>query len=169
LRAESEVVSALAELVERVVLSRDGMEVTLKLPLLPTSDHSGVNPSQLSLARCVPMQMTRRGVELRLVLEGGSGPSRIDLPMLRAVARARRWSDELISGQARSVDEIARRERLDRRSVRRLLPLGFLSPRVVEAIVEGRQPPDLSVMATLIRRIDLPLLWSAQEQALGLR
>jgi len=52
--------------------------------------------------------------------------------------------------------------------VRRLLPLGFLSARVVEAIVEGRQPPDLSVMA-LTRRIDLPLLWSAQEQALGLR
>jgi site-specific DNA recombinase len=168
LRAESEVVSALAELVERVVLSRDGMEVTLKLPLLSTSDHSGVNPSHLSLARFVPLQMKRRGVELRLVLEGGSGPSRIDLPMLRAVARARRWSDELISGQARSVDEIARREGLDRRSVRRLLPLGFLSPRVVEAIVEGRQPPDLSVMA-LTRRIDLPLLWSAQEQALGLR
>ena len=167
LRAESEVASALAELVERVVLSRDGMQVTLKLPLLPTSDHSGVNPSHLSLARFVPLQMKRRGVELRLVLEGGSGPSRIDLPMLRAVARARRWSDELISGQARSVDEIARRERLDRRSVRRLLPLGFLSPRVVEAIVEGRQPPDLSVMA-LIRRIDLPLLWSAQEQTLGL-
>jgi hypothetical protein len=112
--------------------------------------------------------MKRRGVELRLVLEGDSGPSRIDLPMLRVVARAHRWSDELSSGQARSVDEIARRERLDRRSVRRLLPLGFLSPRVAEAIVEGRQPPDLSVMA-LTRRIDLPILWSAQEQAFGLR
>jgi hypothetical protein len=35
------------------------------------------------------------------------------------------------------------------------MPLGFLSPRVVEAIVEGRQPPDLSVIA-LTRRIDLP-------------
>jgi site-specific DNA recombinase len=48
------------------------------------------------------------------------------------------------------------------------MPLGFLSPRVVEAIVEGRQPPDLSVIA-LTRRIDLPLLWSEQEQTLGLR
>jgi len=51
---------------------------------------------------------------------------------------------------------------------RRLISLGFLSPRVVEAIVEGRQPPDLIAIA-LTRRIDLPLLWSAQEQALGLR
>jgi len=37
------------------------------------------------------------------------------------------------------------------------MPLGFLSPRVVEAIVEGRQPPDLTVIA-LTRRIDLPPL-----------
>jgi site-specific DNA recombinase len=73
----------------------------------------------------------------------------------------------LISGRAPSVDEIARREGVDRRSVRRLIPLGFLSPRIVEAIVEGRQPQDLTV-AAVTRRIDLPLLWSAQEQVLGL-
>jgi site-specific DNA recombinase len=166
LRAESEAASALAELVQRVALSRDGIQVSLKLPLLTTNGHSGVNPSHLDLTRFVPMRIRRRGVELRLVLEGGSNLKRIDLPMLRAVARARGWSAELISGRVRSVDEIARREGLDRRSVRRLIPLGFLSPRVVEVIVEGRQPADLSVVA-LTRRIDLPLLWSAQEQALG--
>jgi hypothetical protein len=52
--------------------------------------------------------------------------------------------------------------------VRRLILLGALSPRIVEAIVEGLQPPDLTVVS-LTRRIDLPLLWSAQEQALNLR
>jgi len=57
---------------------------------------------------------------------------------------------------------------IDRGSARRLVPLGFLSPRLVEAIVESHQPPDLGVMA-LTRRIDIPLLWSAQEQALGVR
>jgi site-specific DNA recombinase len=101
------------------------------------------------------------------VLQGDNGPSRIDLPLLKAVARARRWAGELISGRAQSVDEIARREGLDRRSVRWLRLLGFLSPRVVEAIVEGHQPAELGVVA-LTRRIDIPLLWSAQEQALGI-
>ena len=168
LRAESEAASALAELVERAALSRDGIRVSLKLPLLTTNGQNGVNPGHLGLTRFAPMRMKRRGVELRLVLEGDSIPSRVDLPLLKAVARARRWSDELVSGRARSVDEIARREGLDRRSVRRLIPLGFLSPRVVEAIVKGHQPPDLGVLA-LTRRIDLPLLWSAQEKALGLR
>jgi hypothetical protein len=114
------------------------------------------------------MQMKRRGVEMRIVLQGDSTPNRVVLPLLKAVARARKWSDDLLSGRVRSVDELAKRERLDSRSVRRLIPLGFLSPRVVEAIGEGRQPPDLTVIA-FIRRIDLPLLWSAQEQALGIR
>lgn len=105
---------------------------------------------------------------MRMVLEGDSSPSRIDLPLLKAVARALRWSDDLLSGQVRSVAELARREGIDGRSVRRLIRLGVLSPRIVEAIVEGRQPPDLTVIS-LTRKIDLPLLWSAQERALNLR
>jgi site-specific DNA recombinase len=114
------------------------------------------------------MRLKRRGIEMRMVLEGDSNPTRIDLPLLKAVARARRWSDDLLSGRVRSIGELARREAIDGRSVRRLIRLGALSPRIVEAIVEGRQPPDLTVI-TLTRRIDLPLLWSAQEQALNIR
>lgn len=113
------------------------------------------------------MEMKRRGVEMRMVLESDSTPSRVDLPLLKAVARARRWSQELLSGQFRSVGELAKRESIDRRSVRRLIRLGFLSPQIVEAITEGRQPADLTV-TDLIRRTDLPLLWNAQEQALGI-
>jgi hypothetical protein len=37
-----------------------------------------------------------------------------------------------------------------------------------EAIAEGRQPPDLTMMG-LTRRVDLPWLWSAQEEVLGIR
>lgn len=53
-----------------------------------------------------------------MVLEGDSNPTRIDLPLLKAVARARRWSDDLLSGRVRSVDELARQERVDGRSGR---------------------------------------------------
>lgn len=57
---------------------------------------------------------------------------------------------------------------IDGRSVRRLIPLGFLAPRIIETIAEGHQPVELTVEA-LTRRIDLPLLWSAQVQALGMK
>jgi site-specific DNA recombinase len=168
LRTKREAASALAELIERIEVSRDGIRVSLKLPIPFDVDTDGMNRSHLALTRFFPMEMKRRGVEMRLVLEGDSTPARVDLPLLKGVARSRRWSHDLISGRVRSVSEMARREELDRRSVHRLLRLGFLSPRIVEAIAEGRQPPELTVTG-LIRRIDLPLLWSAQEQALGVR
>ncbi|MGB8411837.1 MAG: recombinase family protein [Candidatus Binatus sp.] len=163
----SDAASALSELTERVKLSREGLHLSLRLPVPsegagddPTSDH-------LSLVKFVPLVMKRRGVEMKMVLESDKTLSRVDLPLLRAVARARRWSDDLVSGRVESVDALAKREGLDKRSVRRLIRLGFLSPRVVEAIAEGRQPPDLTVIA-LARRLDLPLFWRSQEQALGI-
>jgi site-specific DNA recombinase len=167
LNSDGETASALAEIIERLELSHDGIRVALKLPIFPREEPDGALPSHIALNRVVPMQMKRRGVEMRLVLEGDPNPARIDLPLLKAVARARRWSDDLLSGRVRSVNELARREGVDARSVRRLIRLGALSPRIVEAIVEGRQPPNLTVIG-LIRRIDLPLLWSGQEHALNL-
>jgi site-specific DNA recombinase len=167
LQAEGETASsALAEIIERVDLMREGIRLLFQLPIA-AEDRSGTT-RHITLAKLIPLQLKRRGVETRMVLAGEATPSRVELPLLKAVARARRWALELISEQVNSVDEIARREHLDKRSVRRLLRLGFLSPRIIEAIAEGHQPPDLTVFS-LMRRVDLPLLWNAQEQALGLR
>ena len=47
------------------------------------------------------------------------------------------------------------------------MPLAFFSPKIVEAIVEGRQPPELTIIG-LAGKIDIPLLWSAQQQVLEL-
>jgi len=47
------------------------------------------------------------------------------------------------------------------------MPLAFLSPKIVKAIVEGRHPAELSIIS-LARPIDVPLLWTAQQQVLGL-
>jgi site-specific DNA recombinase len=167
LQADGETASStLSGIIERVDLNRDGVRISLKLPIAEAGERNGTR--HIALARSIPRQLKRRGVETRVVLAGEAAPSRADLPLLKAVGRARRWSLELITRQVHSVDEIARREQMDKRSVRRLLRLGFLSPRVIEAIAEGRQPPDLTVFS-LMRRVDLPLLWSPQEHALGLR
>jgi site-specific DNA recombinase len=168
LASKSEAAAALGELIERVQISRESLHLSLKLPLALTEPSDGASLVSLPLSRLVPMQMKRRGVEMRIVLEGDSTPNSVDLPLLKAVARARRWADELVSGKVRSVGELARREGLDGRSVRRLIPLGFLAPRIVEAIAEGRQPVDITLEA-LTRRIDLPLLWTAQHQLLGMQ
>jgi hypothetical protein len=84
--------------------------------------------------------------------------ARVDLPLLKATARAYRWSDDLVSGRVRSIGEIAKREHLTGRHVRHVMQLAFLAPRIVKAIAEGRQPADLTTLA-MTQRIDLPPLW----------
>jgi site-specific DNA recombinase len=168
LRSGAETVSALSELTERAELSREGVKLSLKLSLLSSEAGASATRFHLSVVKFVPIQLKRRGVEMKMILEGDSTPSRVDIPLLKSVARARRWSQDLIAGRVQSVGELAKREDIDRRSVRRLIRLGFLSPRIIEAIAEGRQPPELSVIA-LIRRLDQPMLWSDQQQVLGIR
>src|ERR1035437_9499556 len=66
--------------------------------------------------------------------------ARVDLPLLKATARAYRWSDDLVSGRVRSIGEIAKREHLTGRHVRRVMQLAFLAPRIVKASADGCPP-----------------------------
>jgi len=165
LQNESETPILLAEIVDRIDLSCERVRVALKLPTGEGGETEGA-PLCVALSNFIPMQIKRRGVETRLVLDGEAASFRVDLPLLKAVARARGWSLDLISGAVPSVEALARREGIDGRSVRRLLGLGFLSSRIVEAPAEGREPLELTVIG-LTRRTNLPLLWSEQEQGSG--
>ena len=113
------------------------------------------------------MQVKRRGHEMRLVIEGeGVSHSNADPILVKTIARAHAWSEELLSGRAISMAEIASRSGVSDSYVRKLLPLAFLSPDIVAIIMVGRQPPHLTTQM-LIRQIDIPLDWQEQKQALG--
>jgi len=60
--------------------------------------------------------------------------------------------------------EIATAESVHRSYVGQVLPLAFLAPNIVEAIIDGRQPRDLKVEQLLK---SLPIDWASQRQALG--
>src|SRR5262249_61761524 len=89
-----------------------------------------------------------------------------DPALLRAMARARRWFEEITSGRIRSSAEIARREGLQKGYVARLTRLAFLSPTVVEAVVEGRTPAGLNLQPLIAKRLILPATWRDQERLL---
>ena len=114
----------------------------------------------------VPLQIRRRGVETKLIVESDTSSSNQQDPQLIAlVARSHRWLDQLINGEARSVRDIASHENMDRSDVSRFLPLAFLSPDIVEAIMEGRQPVELT--PERLKRIgQLPHSWQRQRHIL---
>jgi hypothetical protein len=122
-RLQSEQDNALSALIDRVDLDQDGMRLSLKLPLSNAESGARDGSSHLSIRRRVPMQLRRRGVELRLVINGGAGASsKTDQSLLRAVARAHCWFDDLVRG--RSMVEIARRNRVGKQ---------YVSPSVMRA------------------------------------
>jgi hypothetical protein len=45
--------------------------------------------------------------------------------------------------------------------------LAFLAPEMVERIVAGRQPPELTTQSLQAGRFDIPVGWAAQKRALG--
>jgi hypothetical protein len=110
------------------------------------------------------MQMKRRGREMRLIIDD-TGPARTDYTMIKTIGFAREWFQDLLSGRAKNIAEIASREGVDRSDINRRLSLAFLSPEILDAIAAGKQPVDLNV-EKLIRRVDLPLAWSEQKRLL---
>jgi len=168
LRSEAEVSPALESLVDRAELHQDGIRLSIRLPIPTLGKPKASTTTHLSLTRQIPLRVRRRGIEMRLVIGGSSGsPPRIDSTILKATARARRWFDDLVSGREASMVEIGQRESVGQRYVSRMIRLAFLAPAIVERIVEGRQPPELTAQFLSTGRGDLPLSWQAQEKLLG--
>jgi hypothetical protein len=83
------------------------------------------------------------------------------------IGNARCWFDRLVSGEVTTIRDLAHRENLSETEITRVLPLAFLAPDIVEAILAGRQPVEMT--ATSLRRdTNLPTDWSAQRCLLGL-
>jgi DNA invertase Pin-like site-specific DNA recombinase len=159
------------ELVEKVVV--DDRSLTIKFrcgPLLdgyvPSSASEDGSDSAVELAAAIAFK--RRGVETKLVLPGLAQQkhgSRCDPALIKAIARGRIWFEELATGRVRSLQELAKRDGITRRYIRRLVGLAFLSPQLVEAILQGRQSGELT--ATRLTELDLPLDWTEQHRLLA--
>jgi DNA invertase Pin-like site-specific DNA recombinase len=154
--------SSIYRFVQRVELSKDRIFLTLSLASLITLDKK-IEPAIISHE--IPMQMKRCGVEMRLIV-GGHVPVRMDLKLIKTIARAHQWFNQLATGSAKNIAEIATRENIDRSYATRVINLAFLAPDIIEGIIAGQQPADLSI-EKLTKHIDLPVCWSQQRQLLS--
>jgi hypothetical protein len=149
------------ERVDRVDLGTEKIEILVEV--------RDLIPGEARISHTVPMAMRRRGVESRLVIEhgrGGSEASGVDLVLIKAIARARQWFEDLVSGRAASLVEIAKAEGVTESYVGRLLPLAFLAPDIVESVLAGTQPVHVTT-ELLTKRVHLPIDWKEQQSLLG--
>ncbi len=136
----------------------------LDIQLLATGlgDREAATPPDVLSLPFTPRQPCRKGLAHAPGAVGTIDAESRDT-LLQAIARARRWMEAILSGQVSSTDEIAASEHLAERHVRFLLPLAFVSPRIVTTIVNGSAPADLTV-SSLARA--LPHAWAEQERRL---
>jgi site-specific DNA recombinase len=158
-------------LIEKIIVDEKTIIIKLQCGLLvggdvPSSATEATSDSTVELTAAAVF--TRRGAETKLVLPGlaqQKHSSRCDPALIKAIARGRAWFEELVTGRARSLQELAKRDGISRRYIRRLVGLAFLSPQLVEAIVQGRQ--SLELTATRLTELDLPLDWTEQHKLLA--
>ena len=130
-----------------------------------------LSPDGRTLTIHVPMTFKTRGGR-KLVISPEGVPSwakprtRIDNTMVKALARAFRWRKLLETGVYTTVEEIAAAEKINTSYVSRILRLVLLAPEIIEKIVDGRQPIDLTI-SNLTK--PFPVEWRRQMQLFRIR
>ena len=98
----------------------------------------------------VPFRIVKRGgrKEMRLP-EGDKQPRRTDSTLVKALARAFRWKRMLESGEFATIADLAEREGIAPSYMTRVLRLTLLAPDIVEAILDGKQGPEVTLAKVL--------------------
>ena len=107
----------------------------------------------------------RCGGEVRLLLPPEATPGTLTAPSLvRAVARAHDWVERIVRGELSNQRAIAAETGLDERYVSKIIPLAFLAPDITEAVLDGKQEPNL-VLNDLVSGWSSD--WSAQRRTIS--
>ena len=125
-----------------------------------------------SVTVSVPLTIRRRGGRKQIIGpdgavarpgDNGAGfvPVHGDPALIKALARGFRWRRMLEEGRYASISEMAKAEKIERGYLGSLLRLTLLEPKMVEAILDGRQPEGVTLPVLLE---GMPAGWGAREQ-----
>ena len=165
--------AVLAALIERIEVKVDQIDIHLR-PLrlcalldLPATPSQGVNDDEIELLS-VPARLRRSGREIRMVINGTDpfDAAKPDARLIKLLLRARRFNATLAQGECVPFAVLAEREGISRSYFTRLVRLSYLAPDITEAILDGRQPSDLTA-EKLLEHSRLPLAWHDQRTLLG--
>ena len=103
----------------------------------------------------IPMTFKKRGGRKVIVLPDGAHghpepKATIDNTMVKSLARAFRWQRLLENGTYTCLDDIARSEKISASFLSRYYRLVLLAPDIVEAILDGRQPAQMTMKDLLV-------------------
>jgi DNA invertase Pin-like site-specific DNA recombinase len=179
-QAPNEVRTTLMTLLCRVAVKPDRIEIDLSRRRL--SELLGGQPIDLTMqdqrldrksddvvTLVASARLKRVGREMRMLVENSDDHAAADPSLLRIIARAHDIQARLIQNTKLTVHDIAREEHVSAAYIYNLLRLPWLAPDITTAIVNGRQPQQLSAKTLMRQASQLPTDWVEQRTQLGFR
>ena len=165
-------------LVARVDVHAETVDITLRPTMLTDIVNPELDFKQLMASASgdtttqvlsVLAKVQRAGLEMKLLIQGETGAARreSDRSMMRLLGQARRFNDMVMSSKGATITDLAAKVGVSRSYFTRIFRLSFLAPEITKAILQGRQPPELTANK-LILAGKLPSAWSDQRRQLGL-
>ncbi len=116
----------------------------------------------------VPIAFKRYRGKVWLTLPEDNAPPTTKLrpneSFVKALAKAHHWQHLLDTGKFPMLRELIKHVNVNSSYASRILRLNLLAPDIKQAILDGKQPPSLSLRALLS---PFPLLWDEQRNHFG--
>jgi len=157
---------ALAQLIEGIVVHTDKLIIRFKSDQTEEASARPDDPPLTIAWHKPPSKRARRILLPHNASQEEVQPEQFErrARLVSAIAKGRRFLDDVVSGRVTSIIELCTREKCSVRQVNMTMSLAFLAPNLVKAAVEGRLPRGIGVE----RLRDPSTEWSRQFEALGL-
>lgn len=143
-------------LIGGIAIGSGSMRVSINLVALGSD-------GEASIELPVPERKPFREVKLRI--DNTAATDQINHKLVGLIAEAMEVRELVLASPELSLNQLGKREGRCRTQLGKLFRLSWLSPRIIEAIIDGRQPP--RVNRRVLLEADLPTCWRMQERMLG--
>ena len=168
----------LMSLLSRVDIRPDRVEINVRRQRLIELLHAQSNGSAATAAKpdgalddtvmlTVKARLQRVSREMRMLVENAGDQTAADPGLLRIIARAHDFWGRLMQDADLTVPAIASHERLTIGYLSRLLRLPSLAPDIITAIINGKNPPQLTAKKLMRLALQIPIDWTEQRKLLG--
>ena len=167
-------ISHIQSIIHKIIVNKEQLTVQIKTVSLreillnggfEQSDRiKGTESQPTIVTQYISVQLQRCGIETRLVIANGEYPTahQDSVKALQvALLKVLKWNQTLMNGDAETLVELAKRDKVNPRYVNYLLPLAYLAPDIMSSIVKGNIPSTFT-LETLKK--GLPIDWQDQRK-----
>jgi site-specific DNA recombinase len=149
---------AILDLIKRVDLCETAVQIELDIDKVSSLIKTEISKLDLEFLRIEePVALRKRTNGTKLTWVGYKGEP--NHALIRAIVTAQAWVEEIKAG--RSTSDIMQAHYIPEGMIWKRIRLAFLSPKILQAIVDGTSDRDLTIK--MLTRHDLPLDWSEQQ------